>query len=450
MTMIGSMGFGKPRRELAGYAPDADFMRRLYYGKNNLDDGMPINTTAMAVGSQEIAKDWNTDHPHDRYIPLAPPIPDDYVRKAIFGYGTDPTMPAEEYEKDTAELRKAWYGDLHDYYTAVVGEGYIQKAETMGASNLMHVIADDGVTYMYKRPYPLQALLPAEANRGKQALWDAIGPFEFGSAFFGVEDENFVESDIVTHNRTADIKFGYAVGRVTKAGMLAGRAQVPPRDLLAIRIDAAQDAVRALRERSLLGVDRNVSQTVNTFVASGANEYPGMYQLITANTTASNWINEAGQTIDTYDKIMKELDKTFDNMVIDAMSPNLAICDYKTFGVIRRGLTEYFRTDPVKTFVQGISKISLVFPNEDGLALIPHPFLPQAAGDNGSIFLIDTRLWSRRVLWQDTYEELAKLNLSQKFVISFAECLIDKSDVGSAPGTPAYSLHGGLFGLTIT
>jgi hypothetical protein len=108
---------------------------------------------------------------------------------------------------------------------------------------------------------------------------------------------------------------------------------------------------------------------------------------------------------------------------------------------------EYFRTEPTMQFTQGISKINLVFPNSGGLPLVPHPFLPMGAA-LGSIFLMDTRLIARRTLWQDLYEELAKINLSQKFVISAAETLIDKSDIGndaSGGGIPYYSLHGGVF-----
>jgi hypothetical protein len=146
---------------------------------------------------------------------------------------------------------------------------------------------------------------------------------------------------------------------------------------------------------------------------------------------------------------MKDLDESYRDMVKLAMEPNLALCDYRTFGIIRRGLMEYFRTEPIKEFVQGVSKIQLVFPNANGLPLVPHPFLPMGAGV-GSIFLLDTRLVARRTLWQDLYEELAKINLSQKFVISAAETLIDKTDIGndaSGGGIPSYSLHGGVFSI---
>jgi hypothetical protein len=95
----------------------------------------------------------------------------------------------------------------------------------------------------------------------------------------------------------------------------------------------------------------------------------------------------------------------------------------------------------VKELATGISKISLVFPGADGLPMVPHPFLPQGAG-LGSIQLYDTRLIARRTLWQDMYEDLAKINLSQKAVISAAETMVDKSDIDAAT-----SLHGGVFAI---
>jgi hypothetical protein len=394
-------------------------------------------------------------------LPLLPPIPDEYVMKAIFeGPGQklqNGATTQDEYDQRMAPLHKALAKDAERYQEdlckAICAElpesNEIRKALTAATSNLMHVIADQDVTYLYKRPYPLQALIPTEANKGKTANFDIVGPYDFGSSGFGTEDQSFTESDITTYNRSQNIKYLYAVGRVTKAAQLAGLAQIPARDVLAIRIDAAQDALRALRERALLGVTLDVSDTTNLFrstVASTDITYNGLYQMITSNTgTSKCWKTSAAGT---YDGIMADLDETYRNMVKYAMQPNLALCDYRTFGIIRRGLMEYFRTEPTMQFAQGISKINLVFPNADGLPLVPHPFMPMGAG-YGAIQLIDTRLWARRSLWQDMYEELAKINLSQKFVVSAAEVLVDKSDVsGITAATDVNScLHGGVYSI---
>ena len=400
------------------------------------------------------ARDRFLGAPGAGMFPMVPPIPDEIIQKAIFeGNGSTPQNLAtsqDEYNQKMQPVMKAilqneerYKDDLCKSIIAELPEtSEIRKALTAATSNLMHVIADKDVTYLYKRPFPVQALIPTESNKGKTANFDIVGPYDFGSAAFGTEDQSFIESDITTYNRSQVIKYMFAVGRVTKAAQLAGLAQIPARDVLAIRLDAAQDALRSLRERALLGVTLDVSSTTNLFrttAGSTDNWYNGLYQGITANTGASqSWVTSTGNT---YDGIMTDLDTSYRTMVKYAMQPNLAICDYRTFGIIRRGLMEYFRTEPTMHFTQGISKINLVFPNADGLPLVPHPFMPMGAG-YGAIMLLDTRLWARRSLWQDMYEELAKINLSQKFVISAAETLVDKSDVNAST-----SLHGGVFSI---
>ena len=421
-----------------------DLMAEAYWGR--LPNGTPISTYQSSLAAQKV---FLSDSKVGM-LPLIPPIPDEIIQKAIFEYGNYGEPDAAQYREDTQKLRD----QIHNIH--LDSDREIKKAMTMGTSAatgsaLMHVIADEGVTYLYKRPYPAQALIPTEANKGRQALWDVVGPYEFGAAAAGTEDQQFTESDITTHNRSEFIKFLYSVGRITKAAQFAGLAQVPARDMVAIRIDAAQDALRALRERMMLGVTRDITSTTNLFVAASGLEYKGLYELITTNTattggTPKTWVTSNGAT---YNQIMVDLDESYRNMVKLAMEPNLAICDYRTFGIIRRGLMEYFRTEPIMKFTQGVSKINLVFPNADGLPLVPHPFMPMGA-TYGAIMLVDTRLIARRTLWQDLYEELAKINLSQKFVISAAETMIDKSDIGNdatGGGVPYYSLHGGVFSI---
>ena len=407
-----------------------------------IPDGSPVNITkaqasmqarfAQAAGSGPIA-----------FMPLMPPAIDDIIKSAVLN--TDPYMEKEE----CAKVLKA-NKERMDKLTREYLDDVVSKAETT-ASNLMHVIADESVTYLYKRPYPFQAMIPAEANKGKTALWDAIGPYgDMGSAAAGEEDPTLIESDMKSYNRTETIKYLYAVGRLTKASKFAGLTQVPARDLKAIRVDMAQDSMRALRERMMLGVTRDIKSTTNGFLPAGVLEYKGMYELITDNVGtgtigAKMYVDVSGSNCNTYQKISEYLDQTFNSLILYGIQPNLAICDYPTFGLIRRGMTDFIRYvgEPVKTLVPGVQKLDLVFPNEGGLSLVPHPFLPMASGAIGNIFLVDTRLVSRRILWQDTYEELANINTSDKFVISSAETMIDKTAI-----TAYDSLHGGVLGIT--
>jgi hypothetical protein len=377
-------------------------------------------------------------------VPLLPNMDPALIRKAIFEHGVTGDK-TDEIQKALDKNYNQWMTETADTFWAELPDVCELKKAFTTSSNLMHVIADQDVTYLYKRPYPLQALIPTESNKGKTANFDIVGPYDFGSAFAGTEDQMFTESDMTTYNRSQYIKYMFAVLRVTKAAQLAGLAQVPARDMLAIRIDAAQDALRALRERMMLGVTLNVNDTTFAWRAASTStdvNYNGLYQMIQANTAGTSgdqtWITSTGGD---YDTIQKDLDTTYNTMVKFGMQPNLALCDYRVFGIMRRGLWEHFRTEPIKELATGISKISLVFPGADGLPLVPHPFMPQTAG-SGTIMLVDTRLIARRSLWQDMYEDLAKINLSQKAVISAAETMVDKSDIDAAS-----SLHGGVFSI---
>lgn len=423
---------------------DAAVIGEAYWG--NIPDGTVLGPHALRVITKS-AQDKFKEKAPGVIVPLQSPVFDEIYHDYIFN--TEPALMSVEGMREYVLKAREKINKYTETYL-----DQIQKAEsttsTAGAA-LMHVIADEAVTYLYKRPYPFQTLIPVAANKGKTAAWDSIGPYEMGSAAFGAEDPSLTESDIVAHTRTDTIKYMYAVGRLTKAVKLAGLAQIPARDIKAIRIDTAQDAMRSLRERSMLGVTRDVANTTNAFTSAAANEYKGAYELITSNTAGNPttgdqcWIDVSGSSVDTYGEIMTYLDKTYNYMVLYGMQPNLALCDYKTFGLIRRGLAEYFRyTGEGQELIPGVSKLTLTFPNAGGLPLVPHPFLRMTTGAYGCIFLIDTRMFERRILWQDTYEELANINTSDKFVISAAETLIEKSDVDGSS-----SLQGGLFGVTI-
>jgi hypothetical protein len=427
-------GFGRVTSD------DAAVIGNAYWG--NIPDGMPVNIVVETVRTRDRFKESGIT----AYVPLMGNVAEGIVREFLLGDTSH--MSKNAFDEYAIKAKEKIDKSTTEYLDAIV-----QKADstTSLGSSLMHVIADDQVTYLYKRPYPFQTLIPVEANKGKVANWDSVGPYEITSAAFGEEDPDLTETDMTAHNRSATIKYMYSVGRLTKAVKFAGLSQVPARDIKAIRIDLAQDALRSLRERSMLGVDRNVSSVSNAFTAAANNQYAGVYELITNNTAGNPtdgdqcWYDVSSSSVDTYGEIMQYLDQSYNAMVLYGMQPNLALCDYKTFGIIRRGLAEYFRYNAEsQELIPGVSKLTLTFPNSGGLNLVPHAFMPMTTGAYGNIFMMDTRLFSRRVLWQDTYEELANINTSDKFVISAAETLIDKSDIDGSS-----SLHGGVMGITI-
>ena len=174
-----------------------------------------------------------------------------------------------------------------------------------------------------------------------------IPPFGFNSASFGTEDPNLQDTDFTSSKRYEYVKYMYAVGRVTQGAKFAGLAQYPTRDLKTLAIDSSQEAIRALRERSILGVTRDV-QNIDTIKFEDANDlqYRGLYEIIKNNTTSPNYVTSSG---DSYDNIMADLRASYRLMRKDGMMPNLAICDLNTFdtiaaGLIKQSLTSFLET----------------------------------------------------------------------------------------------------------
>jgi len=439
-------GSGRGRSEavnLGALFHESELIGEGYWG--NVSTGTHVNFTKAAKAAQNRFANAGVE-----MVPLIPNFPDDLIYKAIFETGTLSIQEggdAAYYSDEVEPLRKALIDQNAVAVEQLKGDynDIISKATTT-AEGMIHTIFDEKVAYLYKRPYPFQALIPVVANKGKIAAWDSMPPYEaLGSAYAGTEDAGMAESDFTSVQMTEQIKYLYSVGRVTRAAQLAGLSAVPARDLMMIRVDIAQDALRSLRERLMLGVTRNIKNWAFAFENASALEYKGIKEYITANTGSGDvdqcWIDGTGMT--TYPQIDKALDDSYNKMVVMGMTPTMALCDYATFGIFRRHLKEYFRTEPVQTFVQGISKISLVFPGEGALPLVPHPFLPMGAGSR-CIMLLNNGAFERRQLWGDMYEDLAKINLSQKFVVSAAETVIDKSQTDTDFTT---SLHGGVFNM---
>jgi hypothetical protein len=365
-------------------------------------------------------------------LPKIGPVIDPYdpamIQKALW----DSSFGAEGFSDYLKKSRSDLVNSCNDV---------IQKAYDT-SSNLMHTIADKDVTFLFKRIYPLQGLIDVEPNMGKYAQWDAIPPNGAGSAYFGPEDPTLTESDITDYTRTAQTRILYAVGRVTKMAQFAGAAQVPARDMMSIRVLAATEMIKNLRERRLLGVTSDVTVANTSFAAAGTYEYKGLYEIIAANTATPNY-ETAGGSVNTWAEIQPLINESYRKMVQDGLDPNVAVCDYKTFNVIREGMNDFFRSENMTDTQWGIRKITLTMPNGD-VPLITDYFLPSTTGAYGSIFLLDTTYLKRRVLWPEMYQELSQVNTSKKFVVDAAEVLIDKTDVD---GTS--SLQGGVFGITL-
>lgn len=433
-----------------------------FYG-DYIKDGQPVNLRNLSqihrkVFSEAIEKGEKlTDM---QYIPLSAPILDDLIAKKFTGKPViadawnDPMSVIESEEQANAALAKAI--GATSLHIISPNDAMSPLAKTITAqSPFIHAVADYDVGLLFKRPYPFQAMIPTEAVRGREVKWDVIRTYGLAGAEFGTEDPTLIESDFPQNTRNDHIRFRYSTGRITDAAYRTGLAAYPARDFMTLATDNHMDAMRSLLERALLGITLQTNSINNTYTTIGNNglAFPGMHEMITNNTTSIDdggykcW--ESGASISNsdwfvqYQNLDAALNQSAINMNVLGVQPNLMICDPKTFAIMRAGLMKtQYGVPPTTDYSFGISSIRYSLQGEPEMSIIQHPFLPRTSGQS-AIYLVDTRLLARRVAWDNTFEVLAKLNPSQKFYMSSADCFIDKSDIN---GTS--SLMGGVIGIT--
>lgn len=424
---------------------------RSFWGRDIEDGDLVDISKATQFATERFLATLEAD-PHAKVIiPVM-----DYINPNIIKAGILYDTTLEETEK---KISKAKMDLLDEIDNIMAPENDIRKATTTTNTNLMHSISDQQVTILFKKILPTQSLFNTVACKGKYAQWDAVTPNGGGSAYFDGEDPELVESDLGDITKMTPVKIMYSKGRLTKMAILAGEAQTPARDLMSIRTMASNEMIKQLRERSFLGVNRDLSNTENAFQPAGSKQYAGLYELITGHTAATgtrthaspawkaatSWSSDTDPATVWKKYLYPDLNEVYRRMVYSNQVPDVMLTDYRTFAWVRTALNDQFRgVDNMVTTTYGISKLNIAMPNGI-IPLIPIPFMPNAVG-NGNIFMLNTDTIERRVLWAESFEELANINTSKSYVISCAECLIDKTDYSPDTST-CLSMQGGVWAI---
>ena len=243
---------------------------------------------------------------------------------------------------------------------------------------------------------PLVELIPRRAVRGTTYDYNVITAK--GGASWKLEDASLAD-DVDTYDRVSvSIKYGYSTGRVTGPS-IAGMAGY--QDALSLDLSVKTVALKELEEDTIINGD------VDTY----ATEYDGLINIIATNTT-----NKSGAAV-TLANIRTELATTFNafGMV------NLCVTDAATHNYIKGLLMDFQRIVevPKEELPFGIPG-SFLF---DGVPFIKSQYMPTSSSSRRILFL-DTRYIFMAVLQDVTYEELAKTNDSNKYMLKVYEALV--------------------------
>ncbi len=292
---------------------------------------------------------------------------------------------------------------------------------------LVPIYVDPKIIDESRKNTPLTEIIPRVSNFGLTADFNNIEAK--GGGFVAAEDASLTETDTTFARNSTPIKFLYAVGRVTGVA----RAALPPYALQGF--SAAEGAVGAFGDQSapnakqleVLIKAREIKELeenliINGDTSSDPNEFDGFIKLMGADNTVAK-----GTTALDLDDIQTAIDNAFS----DGGRPNFAVCSSGVYTDLLNLLTAKIG------FLQATEKVfwgfqSIVLHTMVGaIPVIPSQFMSNTPGSK-AIYFLDMQVMEIRVLQDLTYEELAKTNDSEKFMLKMYETLIIRNTSFSA------------------
>ena len=306
----------------------------------------------------------------------------------------------EECNKQLSDMGKKW-----------MSANSINKAPSFGATSggtvtaygLMPSFFDPALVDRTVRQTPLLRLLPRKAVRGRSYVYNAMTAKAVptngtaGQGFKG--DDAALAEDVDTWTAVSTtMKYAYVTGRITGPAQASGLGYI---NLLAEDIKIKQQEMNEILENEI----------VNGATATNALGFNGLRAAISTNTTA------AGGAAITLDNIRTDMNTVFEaNGNVD-----LVVTDGSTFNTIK-GLLMDFQRNVERPSGQMDFGIPDAF-TFDGALFIKDRFMP-TGGASKDILYLDLRYVFLAVLQDITFEELAKTNDSQKYMLKWYGSLI--------------------------
>ena len=295
---------------------------------------------------------------------------------------------------------------------------------------LVPVFVDPRIVDLSRKFTPLVELIPRVTNQGMTADFNIITAK--GAAFTAGLDAPLTENDNTEDRRSENIKFLYSVGRVLgpmQAAMPsyilegfqpsgAGNTNADPFSNTAA--PSAKQFEVVTKARAMKELEENL--ILNGNVSTDATQFNGIIQQ--QSTTNQNDLSSAALT---WDDIEDTVQLAYD----DGGRPKLAVGSSSVVTDLRKIMIDTFRMSPRD--IVGDAELPFGIPPKVTLAtmvgdipLIPSQFLSNTSGSK-QLWFLDTDFIEVRVLQDMTFEELAKANDSNKFMLKQYECLISRA-----------------------
>lgn len=291
---------------------------------------------------------------------------------------------------------------------------------------LIPIYVDPKIVDQSRKYTPLTEVFPRVTNRGMYADYNVIT--SKGGAFTRAEDAALTETNTTYDRQSTQIKFLYAVGRVTGpsraaqpsymlAGMQPGSGATGPFNDQGAPNAKQQEVLVKARELKELEENLLINGNATTSSIAGnpnGTEFDGFVTI--QGTTNKKDLNSTALALGHIDEAIQ---LAFD----DSGRPNLGVCDSGTFTDLLGLLNQRIGYMQAKEQVFWGFTTIVLHTMVGSIPVIPSQFMSNASGSK-AIYFLDLSVWEVRVLQDMTYEELAKTNDSDKFMLKMYETLI--------------------------
>lgn len=287
---------------------------------------------------------------------------------------------------------------------------------------MVPIYVDPRVVDTTRKFTPLVELVPRVTNMGMYADYNQITAK--GGAVTAAEDAALTETDTTYDRQSTEIKFIYAVGRVTGPAIAAMPGWIlaglnPTGGATGTFTD--QGSTNAKQMEVLVKTreirEKEESLIINGDASTDATQFSGIIKLMGATNTVDK--NTSALALDDIDTAIQY---AFD----DGGRPNLAVCSSGVYTDLLGLLTAKIGyLQPTQQVFWGFSTIVLNT-MVGQVPVIPSMYMSNVSGSKAMYFL-DMSVVEMRVLQDLTYEDLAKTNDSEKFMLKVYEALIIKN-----------------------
>jgi hypothetical protein len=319
-------------------------------------------------------------------------------------FGKAGIMEDETYYPGIKGGKKDCIERLHDFGKALHQAGMLTKGPSLDTTSggtytgygLMPPFLDPSIVDKTARKTPLVAILPRKAVRGRSYVYNIISAK--GGAQFLADDASLADQVDTRSTTNVPMKYLYAVGRVTGPALASASGFI---NLMSEDIRVKTASINEALE----------DEIINGNTSTNANGFQGLIQTLTTNSTS----NGGGRL--TLEQFRTDVNTSFEaNGFID-----LALTDGQTHQYIK-GLLQDFQRNverPSGMMDFGIPDAFMF----DSVLVIKDRYMPTTAGSRRIIYL-DTDYVFLAVLQDVTYEELAKVNDSQKYMLKWYGSLV--------------------------